>query len=124
MNIGIIDIGIGNLRSIQNMFNRLGYATEFVRDLDQMRACDKLVLPGMGYFDKCMSSLNESGMREEMELQVLHHRKPFLGICVGMQMLMRRSDEGLEKGLNWIAGDTVGFDQSKLASDQKIPNLG
>ena len=62
----------------------------------------------MGNFDKCMQALNESGLREELEIQVLQNRKPFMGICVGLQMLMRRSDEGAEKGLAWIDGDTWG----------------
>lgn len=124
MKIGIVDIGIGNLRSIQNMFGRLGYATEFIQDSSQLKLCDKLLLPGMGSFDKCMIALNQSGLREELERQVLLLKKPFLGICVGLQMLTRSSEEGVEKGLNWIEGETVRFNQSRLAPNQKIPNMG
>ena len=124
MNIGIIDIGIGNLRSIQNILDRLGYPSSIIREKEGLGAADKLLLPGMGNFDKCMQALNESGLREELEIQVLQNRKPFMGICVGLQMLMRRSDEGAEKGLAWIDGDTVGFNISRLASNQKVPNMG
>lgn len=124
MRIGIVDIGIGNLRSIQNMFVRLGHATEFIQDTSRMKVCDKLILPGMGSFDKCMIALNQSGLREELEYQVQSLKKPFLGICVGLQMLTRSSEEGVEKGLNWIEGETVRFDQSRLAINEKIPNMG
>jgi len=124
MNIGIIDIGIGNLKSIQNILDRLGYASSIIREKEGLGAADKLLLPGMGNFDKCMQALNESGLREELEVQVLQNRKPFLGICVGLQMLMRRSDEGVERGLAWIDGDTIGFNVSRLLSNQKVPNMG
>ncbi len=124
MKTGIIDIGIGNLKSIQNMFERIGFKTNFVNTIEELKACDKIVLPGMGSFDKCMLALNDSGLKEEMETQVHQFKKPFLGICVGLQMLMRRSDEGKEKGLNWIDGDTIAFDAKRLNANQKIPNMG
>jgi glutamine amidotransferase len=124
MKIGIIDIGTGNLKSIQNMFGRIGYSSGFVRDASILKNCEKIVLPGMGSFDKCMEALNGSGLREELEIQTRLFKKPFLGICVGLQMLMRSSHEGKETGLNWIDGETVPFDTARMEENQKIPHMG
>lgn len=122
--ITIIDINIGNLSSVSNMLKRIGVESKIGSKPDDIRSADKLILPGMGSFDKCMIALNQSGLREELEYQVQSLKKPFLGICVGLQMLTRSSEEGVEKGLNWIEGETVRFDQSRLAINEKIPNMG
>lgn len=124
MIIGIVDIGIGNLNSIANMLSRIGYTSQLVKKPDELAASDKIILPGMGSFDKCMIALNESGLKEELEKQVHQQKKPLLGICVGLQMLMRSSEEGIERGLHWIDGDTVMFDADRLTGNRKIPSLG
>jgi len=122
--ITIVDYGIGNLESIKNMLRRIGVDAIISGRKEDITTADKIVLPGMGSFEKCMLALHDSGLREVLEAQVREEKKPFLGICVGLQMLMRRSDEGIEKGLNWIDGDTVAFDATRLAANQKIPNMG
>ncbi len=124
MKIGIIDIGTGNLKSIQNMFGKIGYSSGFVRDTSLLKDCEKIVLPGMGSFDNCMVALNCSGLREELEIQARQLKKPFLGICVGLQMLMRSSREGKERGLDWIDGETIPFDSARMGKHQKIPHMG
>jgi imidazole glycerol-phosphate synthase subunit HisH len=122
--ITIIDYKIGNLSSVGNMLKRIGVESKIGNKPEDIKSADKLILPGMGSFDKCMIALNQSGLREELEYQVLSLKKPFLGICVGLQMLTRSSEEGVEKGLNWIEGETIRFDQSRMAINEKIPNMG
>ena len=122
--IGIIDIGIGNLRSIQNMYERIGIVSDFIRRPEELSRFGKLLLPGMGHFDNCMSALNGSGLRPELERLVFEERKPVLGICVGLQMMMESSEEGVEKGLGWFKGPTVGFDRTRLGEGRKVPNMG
>ncbi|OQP67839.1 imidazole glycerol phosphate synthase, glutamine amidotransferase subunit [Niastella populi] len=106
------------------MLERIGVKAMAINDIYGFNSCNKIILPGMGSFDKCMIALNQSGLREELEYQVQSLKKPFLGICVGLQMLTRSSEEGVEKGLNWINGETVRFDRSRLTINEKIPNMG
>ena len=110
--IAIIDYGSGNLRSVQKALQRAAAAgssraeVTLVRDADALAAADRLVLPGVGAFAACMDGLVASGMRDALTDAVERRGVPFLGICVGMQLL---ADRGLEfgetKGLGWIGGD-------------------
>lgn len=124
MTIGIIDIGIGNLRSIQNMYERIGVTSDFIRQPEELSRFGKLLLPGMGHFDNCMVALNASGLRPELERLVFTEKRPVLGICVGLQMMMESSEEGVEPGMGWFKGHTVGFDRSRLGDGRKVPNMG
>jgi glutamine amidotransferase len=84
----------------------------------------RIMLPGMGHFDNCMQRFNASGIRPLVERKAMVEKIPVLGICVGLQMFMRSSEEGKEAGLNWIPGDTIRFKQDKMVAGQKIPNMG
>ncbi len=121
--IAIVDYGIGNLASIRNMFRHIGADAVLTDDPKVVEASTGLVLPGIGAFDSCMNGFRRSPAYEAVELQVRELRKPILGICVGMQMMGRGSDEGKERGLNWIAADV-----KRLAPDPspnlKVPHLG
>ena len=122
--ISIIDYNTGNLGSIKNMLKRLGIASQITNDINLIVNSDKLILPGVGHFDYGMQQLNKSGLIPVLNKKVLIEKVPILGICLGVQLLTEESEEGVEKGLGWIKGRTITFDKSKLASNQKIPNMG
>jgi glutamine amidotransferase len=121
--ITIVNYGVGNLASIKNMLKKAGFESELATDEKTIGKASKIILPGIGAFDHCMSEFNKSGLRNIVTKQVLEQKTPVLGICVGLQMLMEGSEEGTEQGLGWIAGRTVKFKKEKLG-DLKIPHMG
>jgi glutamine amidotransferase len=121
--ITIVNYGVGNLASIKNMLKKAGYESELATDIDSIEKATKIILPGIGAFDHCMIEFNKSGLREMVTHKVIEEKTPLLGICVGLQMLMENSEEGVEKGLGWIAGKTIKFKKEKLG-DLKIPHMG
>jgi len=121
--ITIVNYGVGNLASIKNMLKKAGYESELATDIDSIEKATKIILPGIGAFDHCMIEFNKSGLREMVTHKVMEEKTPLLGICVGLQMLMEDSEEGVEKGLGWIAGSTIKFKKEKLG-DLKIPHMG
>jgi glutamine amidotransferase len=124
MRIAIVDYGVGNLTSIQNMMKKAGNEAIISRDAQEIDEAGKIVLPGMGHFDNCMQKFNASGLRPIIEKAVFEFRKPVLGVCVGLQMFMQASEEGTEPGLGWIAGNCIRFRQEKMLPGQKIPHMG
>ena len=100
--IVIIDYGVGNLRSVQNMLKKAGSETVISNEIETISKADRLVLPGVGRFDHGMKKLHENGLVEPLSEIVLHGRKPILGICLGSQILGNGSEEGDAKGLGWI----------------------
>ena len=121
--ITIVNYGVGNLASIKNMLKKAGFESELATDEETIGKASKIILPGIGAFDHCMSEFNKSGLRNIVTKQVLEQKTPVLGICVGLQMLMEGSEEGTEQGLGWIAGKTVKFKKEELG-DLKIPHMG
>lgn len=122
--VTIVDYGVGNLTSVQNMFRKAGIDARICNDKNEIVSADKIILPGMGAFDNCMQKYNASGFRDIVEQKVLQDKIPVLGICVGLQMLMESSAEGNLPGLGWIKGRTVKFDKSKMQEENKVPNMG
>ncbi len=122
--IAIIDYGTGNIRSIQSMLSRIGAKSILTSNIEEIEAAHQLILPGVGHFDFGMSQLRSSGLEQVLNRQVLERRVPVLGICLGAQLLTRRSDEGTSTGLGWIAADTIRFDKSNLGTQLKIPHMG
>jgi imidazole glycerol-phosphate synthase subunit HisH len=121
--IKIIDYGLGNILAFLNVYKRLNIAVSAAKNSDDLQNASKIVLPGVGAFDHAMELLNRSGMRKALEKLVLDDHVPVLGICVGMQILARSSDEGEAHGLGWIDGHVKGFkslQQDKLL----IPHMG
>lgn len=126
--VAIIDYGSGNLRSVARAFERaateagLAASIEVTDDADLIAAADRIALPGVGAFAACMNGLKaRDGVIEALEHAVLVNQRPFLGICVGMQLLATRGLEfGDHAGLGWIAGDVRQID----ASDVAIPHMG
>jgi glutamine amidotransferase len=122
--IVVVDYGTGNPGAIVNMLEFLGFEAEVSAQPDTIVAAKKLILPGVGAFDRAMRSLRTLDLIAPLELAVLHRHVPVLGVCLGMQLLGRGSEEGDgEPGLGWIAADTVRF---RLAPelDLKVPHVG
>lgn len=120
----IVDYGVGNLTSIQNMLKKGGKQAIISGDANTIAKATKLLLPGMGHFDNCMQKLTASGLRPLIEKKVFEEKIPVLGICVGLQMFMDSSEEGIEPGLGWIKGKTIRFKPEHMSIPQKIPNMG
>jgi imidazole glycerol-phosphate synthase subunit HisH len=120
--IAIIDYGMGNLRSVQKGFERVGREAVVTRDAKTILSASKVVLPGVGAFPDCMRNLREYGL-VDVVLQSINSGKPFLGICLGLQLLFTESEEfGLSKGLDVIKGRVIRF---KLPdASLKIPHMG
>lgn len=119
--IGIIDYGVGNLGSVRNMLRRVGCDAVIVSSAEELRACAKLVLPGVGAFDRAMERLETSGLREPLDEMALEKGTPLLGICLGMQLLTRGSEEGDRPGLGYIAAEAKRFPRDM---GLKVPHMG
>ncbi len=119
----IADYGVGNLASVKNMLKKAGFESVLASDAVTIENASKIILPGIGAFDYCMKQFNASGLREVVTRKVMEDKTPLLGICVGLQMLMENSEEGIEPGLGWFAGKTVKFKKDKIG-ELKIPHMG
>lgn len=120
----IVNYGVGNLASMKNMFRKIGVDALVSSDPDEILAAEKLILPGVGAFDTCAGKLRESGLQDALNQKALQQKTPVLGVCVGMQLLTRGSEEGQLPGLGWIAGKIVKFDLEKMPAGTKIPHMG
>ncbi|MCI3922711.1 imidazole glycerol phosphate synthase subunit HisH [Paenibacillus sp. TRM 82003] len=121
--IAVIDYGMGNVNSIVNMFKKIGVASMLASSVDQIQRADKLVLPGVGSFDAGMRKLQQSGLVDAIKKHALLDNKPLMGICLGMQMLGKRSEEGTEDGLSLIPFENKRFSFGDR-KDLKIPHMG
>jgi glutamine amidotransferase len=122
--IAIVSYGLGNVQAIANIYNKLGVPVTLATEEGHLAAADHIILPGVGAFDRAMTMLVQSGMREPLERAVKVDRKPVLGICVGMQMLASRSDEGQCGGLEWVSGEVRKFDVSGFSGRTHLPHMG
>ena len=122
--ITIIDYGLGNIRAFVNVYERLNIKTKVAHKAEDLKDATKIILPGVGAFDYAMSQLNASGMRDELENQVLENKVPVIGICVGMQMMAKSSDEGNLPGLGWIDGKVKLFDATTIPYKTRLPHMG
>lgn len=123
MTIAIIDYGVGNLGSIQNMLNKLGAQSEITNDVSAIESATMIVLPGVGSFDAGITQLNQSGLRDTLDLAVLQRRVPVVGICLGMQLMTNGSEEGKMPGLGWVPAKTIRFVPAPNEI-LKIPHMG
>ncbi len=122
--ITIIDYGVGNIFAFQNVYKRLNIPTKIAKRKEDLANAEKLILPGVGSFDYAMAQLNASGMREKLDELVLEKKVPVIGICVGMQMMGNRSDEGKLEGLKWIDSEILKFDENLIHQRTKLPHMG
>ena len=116
----IIDYGMGNLGSIANMIKKVGGKCIISSNLDELRNADKLILPGVGAFDNGIKNLKKNGIFDIINKKVLIDKTPILGICLGMQLMTKSSEEGTEEGLSWVNAETIKFKNQDL----KIPHMG
>lgn len=124
--IVIIDYGLGNLSSIQNMLTYLGYDSVISSDKSVISDNSKFILPGVGAFDTGLRNLKELGIVNVLNKKIIHEKCPILGICLGAQIMLNKSDEGHEKGLSYIDGEVKSFSSffNKNRLNFPIPNMG
>ncbi|MBF4322758.1 imidazole glycerol phosphate synthase subunit HisH [Vibrio anguillarum] len=122
--IKILDYGMGNCGSIKNMLRYLGAEAEIVDQSVGLENSKAIILPGVGSYDHGVKHLEP--FKAMLEQKVLHEKIPFLGICLGMHLVLEKSEEGQLPGLGWIKGEVKRFDFSKLTSEQRhvIPHMG
>lgn len=124
INICIIDYGLGNSGSIQNMLKRIGYNSSVTNDLNEIDKADLLFLPGVGSYDDGMSNLKKHNLIGILEKKVILEKTPIVGICLGMQLLLEGSEEGAMPGLGWIKGKCKKFNFNENPNCLRIPHMG
>lgn len=122
--IVIIDYGLGNLGSIKNMFKKIGHEAIISSDLEEIKKATKLILPGVGSFDQGMKNLTEGGFIPVLNQKVLVEKTPILGICLGMQLFTKGSEEGVLPGLGWVDANTIKFNVEGQKRKFSIPHMG
>jgi imidazole glycerol-phosphate synthase subunit HisH len=123
MTVAVVDYGMGNLRSVAKALEAVGARVCVCADPDDLRKAERIVLPGQGAFRDCISNLRATGLIEALTEQVRHSGKPFLGICLGLQLLADVSHEnGIFEGLGWIPGrvERLTVNEPSL----KLPHIG
>ena len=121
--IAIIDYGLGNLTSVKNALDFLGIESEITNDIKKIQKADNIILPGVGAFGYGMENLKKLGLVEVLNKEVIENKKPFLGICLGMQLICKKSyEEGEFEGLGWIDAQVIKFnvEHEKLL----VPHVG
>lgn len=122
--ITIINYGLGNIHAFVSLFERMNVRINIADKAEHIKNSVKLILPGVGAFDQAMTLLNNSGMRDELDKQVLINKKPVIGVCVGMQILAKTSEEGKMSGLGWIDAHVKRFDEKLLSGKTHLPHMG
>jgi len=122
--IVIVDYHLGNLGSIKNMLKRIGSEALISSKVSDIEKAEKLILPGVGNFGQGMRNLEASGLLPVLEYKVIQKKTPILGICLGMQLFARKSEEGESTGLGWIDAEVVRFKLDDKERHLKIPHMG
>jgi glutamine amidotransferase len=117
--IGVIDYRAGNAPSVMYALENLGLSAQFVGTPDDVARADRLVLPGVGAARATLASLHDQGLVDALTARVVGDRVPFLGICIGLQVLFDHSDEGDTDCLGWVPGRVLRF-----ADDRRVPQIG
>ncbi len=118
----IVDLGVGNINSVRRVFEHIEVDAEIVKIPEKALNCDKLILPGVGAFDSGMEAIESGGWSDVLNHLAFDRRVPILGICLGMHLLCRGSEEGKRKGLGWIPADVVTFKLQDM--NLKVPHMG
>lgn len=120
----VIDYGAGNIRSVLNVLRAAGQKPRVVSTPEGLRDASRIILPGVGHFDQGMAGLESRKLIGPLRERVLEDRLPFLGICLGAQLIARGSAEGRRPGLGWVAADVVPFNRTRMAADLRVPHMG
>lgn len=122
--IGIVNYGSGNVHAVSDIYRQLNIEHVISDDPGILEKASHLLLPGVGAFDETMRVLYETGLKSFLDEQVLIKEKPVMGICVGMQLLGERSEEGELEGFGWVKGKVKRFDPTLLTHKPHLPHLG
>lgn len=122
--ITLVNYGLGNVQAFANIYRRLNIPVSVASTADELATAERVILPGVGAFDWAMTRLDASGMRACLDDLVLNKKRPVLGVCVGMQMMANRSDEGKLPGLGWIDAEVKRFDEAGFKQLTHLPHMG
>ena len=122
--IGIVDYGMGNIKAFSNIYKQLDIPHKIIKSREHFKDVEKIILPGVGAFDHAMMCLEKSGLLETLNDLVLNKKKPILGVCVGMQMMAKSSEEGTLSGLGWIEATVNKFKKEELGGGNPLPHMG
>lgn len=123
MLVGIVDYGLGNVKSVKSAFEYLGHEAILCQEDTDFEKVSHIVLPGVGAFERGMELINKKKLNNTLNSQVLIQRKPTLGICLGLQLMAQSSNEfGIHSGLSWIQGEVVELPQ--VHGRRELPNIG
>jgi imidazole glycerol-phosphate synthase subunit HisH len=122
--VTLLDYGLGNIQAFHHIYSQLNLNVDVATNTSQLELAEKIILPGVGAFDCAMNRLNNSGMREVLDDLVLNKKIPVLGVCVGLQMMANRSEEGELPGLGWINGEVKRFDNAVFSGKTHLPHMG
>jgi glutamine amidotransferase len=121
--IGIIDYGMGNLGSVKRKLDRIKVNSVISDDPLILNDCDRLILPGVGHFSRAVDELKSRGLWDYLQREALVENKPILGICLGMQLMAKHSEEGNANGLGWFDADVIRFHINDTLK-YKVPHMG
>jgi len=121
--IAIINYGMGNLGSIKRKMDIMGFKSMITSDQANIKTSNKIILPGVGHFAKAVSEIKKRGLWDLISDQVIIEKKPILGICLGMQLMVRHSEEGETDGFEWIDANVIRFKVSDTRKF-KVPHMG
>lgn len=119
-----MNYGLGNLKSIENVIHHVGGECAISSSPEMISKAEKLILPGVGAFDSGMTLLKEKGLIAPLNHAINIRKTPIIGICLGMQLMLEKSEEGVLPGLGWIKGEAKKFNFKQLEVDLKIPHMG
>lgn len=122
--IGVVDYGLGNVNAFLEAYSRLFIPACRVSDVQSLRRAERFVLPGVGSFDGAVTRLRSATFFGELVERVAGHQAPILGVCVGFQMMMERSEEGGSAGLGWIPGEVTLLDPPESGPNPPLPHMG
>lgn len=123
LKVTIVDYGTGNLNSVKRSLDLLGVSSTVSSDPGDITMAEKIILPGVGHFGKAMANLRRLKLLDPLNQAVLVDRKPILGICLGMELMAEKSEEGNADGLGWFAADIIQFNVSDKRR-YKVPHMG
>lgn len=122
--IGIIDYGLGNIKAISNIYDKLKIKNIIIRSKEDFEKINSLILPGVGSFDSAINLLIKSKFLELIRINVHEKKKNILGICVGMQIFSQKSSEGNSSGLNWFDADVKKINLQNHLNKMRLPHMG